>query len=120
MYEFDGFVYGGEPTRPLRIIKVKVLDNKMMLLDFSTGERRLFDASILNDGAFEQLNDEDVFNNPKLEYGVVTWLNGEIDCSPEFMYEHSFDYPREGYLYTDTFSSNTNMDNLMVREKMKK
>ena len=120
MYEFDGFVCGGEPEKPLKITGVKVLSDKMMILDFSTGERRLFDASILTGIAFERLNDEDVFKNPKIEFGVVTWLDGEIDCSPEYMYEHSFEYSHKEYLYTDSLSSNEGVDSMMVREKIKK
>ena len=27
--------------------------------------------------------------------GIVTWMDEEIDCAPEFMYEHSFPYNRE-------------------------
>ena len=27
-----------------------------------------------------------------IEDGVVVWLNGEIDCAPEYMYEHSCPY----------------------------
>ena len=27
-----------------------------------------------------------------IEDGVVVWLNGAIDCAPEYMYEHSCPY----------------------------
>lgn len=25
-------------------------------------------------------------------HGVITWMNDEIDCAPEYIYEHSFEY----------------------------
>lgn len=52
----------------------------------------MFDATILQGKVFEKLNDEAIFNNAKLEYGVITWDNGEIDCAPEFMFKNSYEY----------------------------
>ena len=34
-----------------------------------------------------------IFKNAKVEYGVVTWADGEIDIAPETMYENSYEYP---------------------------
>ena len=33
-----------------------------------------------------------MYENPSMEYGIVTWDNGQIDCSPEYMYENSYEY----------------------------
>lgn len=68
----------------------------MMLLQFNNGEYRLFDATILKGSAFEPLHNDKVFSCPMLDHGVVTWLNGEIDCSPEYMYKHSYAYSKAG------------------------
>lgn len=38
------------------------------------------------------IKNPEVYENPKIEYGIVTWNNGEIDCAPEYMYEHGFVY----------------------------
>lgn len=92
MYIFNGIVYGDNPIDSLKIVSVKTLNDMIMLITFSNGETRLFDATILNGKVFEPLKNSDVFNNPTIEYGVVTWCNGEIDCSPEFMYNHSYVY----------------------------
>ena len=62
-------------------------------LAFSTGEQRLFDASILTGSAYKPLSDEDIFKNCKVVDGVVTWLDEEIDCAPEYMYVNSYEYP---------------------------
>lgn len=57
------------------------------------GEQRLFDASILTGSAYKPLSDEDIFKNCKVVDGVVTWLDEEIDCAPEYMYVNSYEYP---------------------------
>ncbi len=49
----------------------------------------------LQDQPFQPLADAKVFNSCKVVDGVVTWMDEEIDCAPEFMYEHSFPYNRE-------------------------
>ena len=33
-----------------------------------------------------------IFSNFKIMHGVITWMNDEIDCAPEYIYEHSFEY----------------------------
>lgn len=68
------------------------LDDMMMLLTFSTGEQRLFDATVLAGPAFEPLKDEKVFKNCQIVDRIVTWMNEEIDCAPEYMYENSYAY----------------------------
>lgn len=94
MYILNGIVYAGEPTESLKVAKVKPLQNRMLLITFSTGETRLFDTTTLTGKCFEPLNDEDIFNSVYVDYGVVTWKDGEIDCSPEFMYENSYKYSK--------------------------
>ena len=93
MYIMDGIVYAGEPTESLEITKVKPLDDMIMLITFSNGETKLFDATILTGPVYEPLKDDQIFKNPVIEYGVITWNNGNIDCSPEYIYKNSYDYP---------------------------
>ena len=92
MFFANGFVYGGEPKDNLKIISVKPLDDMIMLITFSNEETRLFDATELKGEVFEKLHDEKIFKNPVIEFGVVTWDDGKIDCAPEYMYEHSYEY----------------------------
>lgn len=92
MYVLNGIVYGGEPQENIKVSDVKVLDNMVMLISFTTGEMRLFDATILKGEVFKRLKEETVFKNPVIEHGVVTWDNGNIDCAPEYMYENSYEY----------------------------
>ena len=93
MFTLDGIVYASERPETVQIVSVKPLDDMMLLLTFSTGEQRLFDATVLTGPAFAPLSDETIFRNCKLVDGVVTWNNEEIDCAPEYMYEHSYAYP---------------------------
>ncbi len=95
MYINDGIVYAGGFKENIKITNVKITAPHMMLLTFSTGEKRVFDATVLSGTAFSPLQDEKVFENYELFHGVITWLDGQIDCAPEYMYQHS-------YSYTDT------------------
>lgn len=95
MYEKDGIIYASQAIEEIKIVSVRPLDDLMMLIGFSTGETRLFDASILLVGpAFEPLKNNAIFNDPKIESGVCTWDNGAIDVAPEFMYAHSYEYEK--------------------------
>ena len=93
MFVLNGIVYASEKRNDIEVISVKPLDDMMMILTFSTGEQRLFDATILNGPAFKPLSDENIFKNCKIVDGVVTWMDEDIDCAPEYMYENSYAYP---------------------------
>ena len=92
MYIVNGICYANNPTNVIAIEKVKPLEDMMMLLYFKSGEVRLFDATILKGSAFEPLKNEAVFNTATVDDGVVTQLDGDIDCAPEYMYENSYAY----------------------------
>ena len=92
MYISNGFVCGGKPEQSVKVTKVRCLADRIMLLTFNNGETRLFDSSILQGPVFEPLKDEHIFLHASIDHGVVTWADGEIDCSPEFMYDNSYEY----------------------------
>lgn len=92
MFTLNGIVYASEKPEIMQIISVKPLEDMMMILTFSNGEQRLFDASVLSGSAFEPLSDVFIFNDCKIVDGIVTWLDEEIDCAPEFMYQNSYPY----------------------------
>lgn len=93
MFVLNGIVYASERPENVQILSVKPLDDMMLLITFSSGEQRLFDATILTGSAFEPLCDDNIFKDCKVVDGVVTWMDEEIDCSPEYMYKNSFVYP---------------------------
>ncbi len=94
MYIVDGICYAGTNHEQIEVSEVDVLEDMMMLVTFSSGETRLFDASCLKGDAFEPLKNEAVFLGAKVDDGVVCWADGEIDCAPEYMYQYSYAYER--------------------------
>jgi len=95
MYQKNGIVYAGEPGPEIRVKEVKTLPYRMLLLTFSGGEKRLFDATTLQGSAFAPLAEEAVFRQATVSHGAVCWQNGEIDCAPEYLYQNSFAYEEE-------------------------
>jgi len=93
MYISDGFVHGESTEMPVRVASLKALDDMMMIIEFEGGQKRLFDASELKGEVFDVLKNVDIFMSPRIEHGVVTWNDGAVDVSPEYMYEHSYEYP---------------------------
>lgn len=87
MYIKDGICYAGEFQEGIKILEAVPLRGKMMLVKFSTGEKRLFDCAQLTGEAFKPLEDDAIFNNPVLFHGIITWKDGEIDVAPETVYK---------------------------------
>ena len=92
MYIMNDICYAGEMQEDIKVMDVKPLRGGMMLVTFSTGEKRLFDTTKLQGAAFDPLKDEKVFSNPVLFHGVITWNNGELDIAPETVYRDSYAY----------------------------
>lgn len=94
MYEKNGICYAGELVPEIKVSSIKLLEDGIMLVTFSTDKTRLFDVtSLLNKGqAFAPLSDEQNRKTAKVTHGFVSWLDGEIDIAPETMYQESFKY----------------------------
>ena len=98
MYIVNGICYAGELVPDITITEAKPLNGGMMLVTFSTGEKRLFDTTKLNAPVFEPLKDEKVFRSPVISHGTVTWDNEQIDIAPEYVYTESYPYTsKEAY-----------------------
>lgn len=94
MYIANGIAYASARMQEIFVQAVKPLDDMMMIVTFSSGEKRLYDATqLLEFPAFQPLRDEAIFRSAKVERGVVTWADGDIDIAPETMYETSYEYP---------------------------
>lgn len=93
MFTLNGIVYASEKKDNIQIVSAKPLEDTMLLLTFSSGEKRVFDATFLKGDVFAPLNDPTIFNNFKIVHGVITWMDEDIDCAPEYMYENSYAYP---------------------------
>lgn len=92
MYIIDDVCYAGEAVSDIMVKEATVLRGSMLLITFSTGEQRLFDATLLTGSAFEPLKDEKTLADFTIFHGVMTWMNGEVDIAPETMYADSYPY----------------------------
>jgi hypothetical protein len=78
----------GEPLGP-RVVSVKPLEGYRLLVEFTNGEQRLFDAIRLFDyHAFRRLRDEGFFRLVKVAHGTVVWPEN-IDYCPDTLYIES-------------------------------
>ena len=94
MYIMNGIAYAGNSANEIEIAEVRALDDLMLLITFSTGEKRLYDAeALLKYPAFKPLEQEEIFKTATVEHGVVVWLDGAIDIAPETLYKNSVFYP---------------------------
>ncbi len=93
MFVRDGIAYAGQPEAEMCVESARVTGELTMLVTFSTGETRVFDAAyLLAQPVFAPLKSVDVFARFTIDRGVVTWCDGDIDVAPESMYEHSYEY----------------------------
>ena len=93
MFIINGIAYAGEPAEDLKITSVQILDDLYMIVVFSGGEKRVFDASVLLEyPVYKALSDRAVFDTAKVVNGILTWQNGDIDIAPETVYAKSFPY----------------------------
>ncbi|MGN0906528.1 MAG: DUF2442 domain-containing protein [Bullifex sp.] len=92
MFIINGIVYADSEAESITVNDAKALDGLIMIITFSNGERRLFDATILDGEVFKPLMDNDIFKAFKVEFGTITWAHGEIDIAPEYLYRNSYQY----------------------------
>ena len=95
MFIMDGICYAGSFQENIKVTEAKPLVGRMLLLTFSTGEKRLFDTNSLKGSAFSVLDADKIFRNPRIFHGVVTWDNGNVDVAPETLYHDSIAYESE-------------------------
>jgi len=97
MYIKDGICYASELVPDIEVSSIKILDDGMLLVEFSTGETRLFDVtSLLDKGSdFAPLSKEENRRTAKVTHVFVSWLDGEIDIAPETLYSESYKYSKE-------------------------
>ncbi len=92
MYVIDDICYADSPVEEVRIIEAKPLQGGMLLVRFASGEKRLFDTTSIEGPAFEPLRQEVAQSTVAVSHGFLTWLGGQIDLAPEYVFEHSIAY----------------------------
>lgn len=92
MYTVDGIVYAGNPEPILKVTGVKVLEGYSLLVRFNNGQVRVFDCQkLFDEEAFQPIKDMAVFKTVYIDYGVLTWRDGDIDISPDYVYKYGTD-----------------------------
>ena len=87
MYIKDGIAYAGEAAPPIRVSGVRPLPGHRLWVRFTTGEAKIIDMTpYLTTTAFAALQDEALFREVYIDYGMTVWQNGEIDIAPETLY----------------------------------
>ncbi len=99
MYVVDGVAYASVPKPMIKVVSAQVVGDLSMLVTFSTGEVRLFDASsMLRLPVFGPLRDPAVFRTFFIDHGVLCWRGGDIDIAPETVYAESYEYEPVGFV----------------------
>ena len=80
----------------LKVKEVKVVTDLCLLITFSNNEKKIFDATyLLQYPVYEKLKEFSVFKNIEIQYGILTWKNGEIDVDTKVLYDNSFEYEED-------------------------
>jgi len=70
-------------------LSVKTLDDYKLIIKFSTGEEKIYDAkSDIAHGVFQSLKDKNLFASARIARGTVVW-NDDLDIAPETLYQDS-------------------------------
>lgn len=73
----------------ISVIEVTPQTNYSLLLTFSNGEKKVYDAKpLLDKKIYSKLKDISFFMSAKADGCSVFW-NDDIDIAPEHLYEHS-------------------------------
>lgn len=73
-------------------IAVRYLHDYLLLVTFSNGEKKLYDAKDdIYTGVFKKLQNKAFFSQARIERGSVVW-NDDIDIAPEALYVESAAY----------------------------
>lgn len=89
MYIKNGIAYAGEETPLLKVTGIRPLSDHRLWIRFNNDEAKIFDFKPLLDApGFIPLKDEQVFRDVYIDYGCPVWMDGDIDISPEYLYEN--------------------------------
>ena len=73
------------------ITEANYIDGYLIKLSFNNGETKLFNGTdlISSNAVFAPLKDLSNFKDFTLDGWTLTWNNGKLDISPEYLYENS-------------------------------
>lgn len=81
LYEEDDMIYA---------VKVKPMNNYLLLIRFNNGEERVFNCCpLLEENIYVELKDKDFFDSVYIdENGLVCWSES-TDINPDYLYDNS-------------------------------
>ena len=85
----DGICYPDAPMRHVKIVAAENVGDHLLHVRFDDGELRVFDGRSLVGEVFEPLKSADAFADWKLDYETLTWNDGDIDISADYVLIHS-------------------------------
>lgn len=90
MYIRDNVAYAGNAPETLKVIKATPVDPYILKLTFNNGVEKTFNfETLFKFECFKPLTDKTVFKSIKIDRGIPVWLDGEIDISPEYIFENA-------------------------------
>lgn len=97
MYIINDIAYADNfNNNNLKVSELKIISELCMLVTFTNGEKRIFDAQFLTSyPAYKKIENFDVFKNAYIENGIVVWDNGNIDITADTIYKNSYEYEQE-------------------------
>lgn len=91
MIVIDEIAYPDNKETLVKVVGVKPLDDYKLWVRFNTDETKIFDFKpLLDEICFLPLKDKNIFNSVYIDYGIVTWNDGEIDIATEKVYADGF------------------------------
>ena len=86
----------GNKDIDLKVIDVEILHDMVLLVEFSNGEKKIFDVNqMLKYPVFQKLKDKTVFNSINLKNGIVVWDDENIDIGTDYLYKNSENYTQD-------------------------
>ena len=85
----DGICYPDAPARHVKIIGAENVGDHLLRVRFDDGDLRLFDGRALVGEVFAPLESAGAFADWKLDYETLTWNDGDIDISADYVLNHS-------------------------------
>lgn len=94
MYVLDGIAYADRyNSEKIKVSGIKIISELCMLITFSNGEKKIFDAQeLIKYPIYGKLKDFEIFKKAYIENGIIVWDNGNIDIAPETVYKSSYAY----------------------------
>jgi hypothetical protein len=76
-----------------KVVAVKPVDNYLLILQFKSGETKVYDLKpLLEHPFFKPLQNVELFNQAHLVYESTVGWNDDLDISPETLYEDSIPF----------------------------